>query len=299
LRVLVSGASGLIGSAVCDKLDGAGHSVLHLMRPQSRDRRPGHGAVRWDPATGSFDAGKAEGAEAVVHLAGASIAQRWNPAYKKILSASRVDATRHLVTELAKLQQPPKVFIGGSAIGYYGNRGEESLTEQSAPANDFLGQLCQAWEAEAAKAAAFGARVVHLRTGVVLARQSGALAKMLPPFRMGVGGVVGSGKQWMSWIALQDIADLIVRLVENPQVQGPVNAVAGAVTNREFTKTLGRVLGRPTIFPLPAFVARMVFGEMAEALLLASQRVAPARLQQMGHSFAHPSLESALRSILK
>jgi len=299
MRVLVSGSSGLIGTVVCEKLDRAGHTVLHLMRPQSRDRSPGHGAVRWDPATGSFDGARAEGADAVVHLAGASIAQRWNPAYKKILRSSRVDATRHLVSELAKLAKPPKIFIGGSAIGFYGNRGDEQLTEPSAPGNDFLGELCQAWEAESAKAAAFGARVVLLRTGVVLARQGGALAKMLPPFKMGVGGVVGSGKQWMSWIELGDIADLIVRLLENQQVQGPVNAVAGAVTNREFTKTLGRVLRRPTIFPLPGFVARLMFGEMADALLLGSQRVQPARLQQLGHTFANPTLESALRAILR
>ncbi len=299
MRVLVSGSSGLIGSALCEVLDRAGHTVVHLVRPQSLDQRPANGAARWDPVGSSFEAEKAEGADAVVHLAGASIAQRWNPEYKKILRTSRVDATRHLVSELAKLARPPRVFIGGSAIGLYGNRGDEQLTEQSAPANDFLGEMAQAWEAEAAKAAAFGARVVHLRTGVVLSPHGGALAKMLPPFRMGVGGIVGSGRQWMSWIELDEIVDLIVHLLSNAQVQGPVNAVAGAATNREFTKTLGKVLGRPTIFPLPAFAARLAFGEMAEALLLSSQRVVPARLQQMGYRFAHPTLEGALRAILK
>ncbi len=299
MRVLVSGSSGLIGSVVCEKLDRAGHTVLHLVRPQSLDQRPANGAVRWDPVGGSFDAAKADGADAVIHLAGASIAQRWNPQYKQTLRSSRVEATRHLTAELAKLARPPKVFIGGSAVGFYGNRGDELLIEQSAPANDFLGGLCQAWEAESAKAAAFGARVVLLRTGVVLARQGGALAKMLTPFKLGVGGVVGSGKQWMPWIELEDIADLILYLLSNDQVQGPVNAVAGAVTNREFTKTLGKVLRRPAIFPLPGFVARLVFGEMADALLLSSQRAQPARLQQMGYTFAHPSLESALRFVLK
>lgn len=299
MRVLISGSSGLIGSVVCEKLDRAGHTVLHLIRPQSLDQRPANGAVRWDPVGGSFDGAKADGADAVIHLAGASIAQRWNPQYKQVLRSSRVDATRHLVSELAQLKNPPKVFIGGSAIGFYGNRGDEPLTEQSAPANDFLGEMCQAWEAEAAKAASFAARVVHLRTGVVLARQGGALAKMLPPFRMGLGGVVGSGRQWMAWIELEEIADLILHLLTNHQAQGAINAVAGAVTNREFTKTLGRVLRRPTIFPLPGFVARMVFGEMADALLLSSQRVQPARLQQMDYRFTHPSLESALRFVLK
>lgn len=299
MRVLVSGSSGLIGRALCEQLDRAGHIVLHLVRPQSLDQRPANGAVRWDPLGGAFDSSKAEGADAVVHLAGASIAQRWNAEYKKILRTSRVDATRHLVGELGKLAKPPKVFIGGSAIGYYGNRGDEQLTEQSPPSNDFLGEMCQAWEAESAKAAQFGARVVHLRTGVVLARHGGALAKMLPPFKMGVGGVVGSGKQWMSWIELDDLVDVIVHLQENAQVQGPVNAVAGAVTNREFTKSLGKALGRPTIFPMPAFAARLAFGEMADALLLASQRVVSARLQQAGYKFAHASLDDALRTILK
>jgi hypothetical protein len=299
MRVLVSGSSGLIGTALCEMLDRQGHSVEHLVRPQSLDQRPANGAVRWDPVGGAFEAAKAEGADAVVHLAGASIARRWNPAYKKVLRSSRVDATRHLVSELGNLKNPPKTFIGGSAIGAYGNRGDEVLTEQSAPASDFLGELSQSWEAEAARAAAFGARVVHLRTGVVLARHGGALAKMLPPFRMGAGGVVGSGRQWMSWIELDDLVDVILYLLNAVEMKGPVNAVApGAVTNREFTKTLGKVLRRPTIFPLPAFAARMVFGEMADALLLASQRVVPERLQQAGHSFGHPSLENALRAIL-
>lgn len=299
MRVLVSGSSGLIGRALCEQLDRAGHTVLHLVRPQSLDQRPANGAVRWDPAGGAFDSAKAEGSDAVVHLAGASIAQRWNAEYKKILRTSRVDATRHLVGELAKLSRPPKVFIGGSAIGFYGNRGDEQLTEQSTPANDFLGEMCQAWEAESAKAAQFGARVVHLRTGVVLARHGGALAKMLPPFKMGVGGVIGSGKQWMSWIELDDLVDVIVQLLENGQAQGLVNAVAGASTNREFTKALGKALRRPTIFPMPAFAARLAFGEMAEALLLASQRVVPVRLQQLGHKFAHANIDDALRAALK
>ena len=299
MRVLVSGSSGLIGSVLCEVLNRAGHTVLHLVRPQSRDMRPANGAVGWNPISGAFDGAKAEGADAVVHLAGASIAQRWSAEYKQTLRSSRVDATRHLVSELAKLSRPPKVFIGGSAIGYYGNRGDEQLTEQSAPANDFLGEMSQAWEAEAAKAAAFGARVVHLRTGIVLARQGGALGKMLPPFKMGVGGVVGSGKQWMSWIGMEDIVGVILYLLENSDAKGPVNAVAGAATNREFTKALGKVLSRPTIFPLPAFVARIAFGEMADALLLGSQRVIPARLQQLGYKFVHPTLDAALRFALR
>lgn len=299
MRVLVSGSSGFIGRALCERLDRTGHSVVHLVRPQTMDQRPANGAAHWDPVSGTFDTVKTEGTDACVHLAGASIAQRWSKVYKHVLRSSRVEATRHLVGALAKLSRPPKIFIGGSAIGFYGNRGDEQLTEQSAPANDFLGEMCQAWEAASAKAAAFGARVVHLRTGVVLAPHGGALKKMLPPFKMGAGGVLGSGKQWMSWIALDEMVDVIVRALEDAQIQGPLNAVAPhPVTNREFTKTLGKVLGRPTIFPLPGFAARLVFGEMADALLLGGQRVLPARLQQAGYKFAHPSLESALRAIL-
>jgi hypothetical protein len=300
MRVLVSGSSGLVGRALCEKLDRSGHTVIHLVRPQSLDQRPANGGAVWDPLAGRFDAAKAEGADAVVHLAGASVAQRWNPTYKMVLRTSRVDATRHLVDTLAKLSRPPRVFIAASAVGYYGNRGDEVLTEQSPPASDFLGEMCQAWEAESARATGFGARVVHLRIGVVLARHGGALAKMLPPFRMGVGGVVGSGRQWMSWIVLDDLTSLIVVALEDRQLHGPINAVApGSATNKEFTRALGRVLRRPTIFPLPAFVARIVFGEMADALLLASQRVQPARLQAMGYGFAYADLEPALRFVLR
>jgi len=301
MRVLVSGSSGLVGRAVCEELDRTGHTVLHLVRPQSLDQRPANGAVKWDPAGGAFDAAAAEGADAVVHLAGASVAQRWTAEHKKRLRTSRVDATRNLVDALGKLAEPPKVFVAASAIGYYGNRGDEQLTEQSAPGNDFLGELCQAWEAESSRAAhAFGGRVALLRIGVVLARHGGALAKMVTPFKLGAGGVIGSGRQWMSWIALPDLVELILRALAADSFSGSINAVApGAVTNHEFTKALGKVLGRPTIFPMPAFAARLAFGEMADALLLASQRVLPARLQQMNHTFAYPALEGALRAALK
>jgi hypothetical protein len=286
---------------VCEELDRTGHTVLHLVRPQSLDQRPANGGVKWDPVGGAFDCAAAEGADAVVHLAGASIAERWTPERKKVLRSSRVEATRHLVEELARLAKPPRVFVAASAIGYYGSRGDEQLTEQSAAGNDFLAELSQAWEAESQRAAqAFGARVALLRIGVVLARHGGALGKMLTPFRLGVGGVIGSGRQWMSWIALPDLVDVLVRALADDSYSGPINAVApGAVTNREFTKALGKVLGRPTFFPLPAFAARLAFGEMADALLLGSQRVVPARLQQMNHKFAHPTLESALRAVLQ
>jgi hypothetical protein len=301
MRVLVSGSSGLVGRAVCEELDRTGHAVLHLVRPQSLDQRPANGAVKWDPAGGAFDGAAAESADAVVHLAGASVAEWWTPAHKALLRTSRVEATRHLVGELAKLARPPKVFVAASAIGSYGSRGDEQLTEQSAPGNDFLAELGQAWEAESQRAAqALAARVVLLRIGVVLARHGGALGKMLTAFKLGAGGVIGSGRQWMSWIALPDLVDVLVRALADDSYSGPINAVApGAVTNREFTKTLGKVLGRPTIFPMPAFAARLAFGEMADALLLASQRVVPARLQQMSHTFAHPTLESALRAVLQ
>ncbi len=300
MRVLVSGSSGLVGRAVCEELDRTGHTVLHLVRPQSLDQRPANRAVKWDPLGGAFDAAAAEGAQAVVHLAGASVAERWTAEHKKRLRTSRVEATRRLVEALSKLARPPKVFVAASAIGYYGDRGDEQLTEQSAPGNDFLAALGRAWEAESSRAAqALGARVALLRIGVVLARHGGALAKMLTPFKLGAGGVIGSGRQWMSWIALPDLVEVILRALATDSFSGPINAVApGAVTNREFTKTLGQVLRRPTFFPMPAFAARLAFGEMADALLLASQRVVPSRLQQMNHPYAHPALEGALRAVL-
>ncbi len=298
MRVLVSGSSGLVGTALRERLAAAGHTVERLRRGVGPSRP---GWVTWDPSVNMFDPVAAEGADAVVNLAGASIADgRWTEKRKRVLRSSRVDATRHLVGELGKLKSPPKVFVSASAIGYYGNRGDEVLTEKSEPAEDFLGRLSQEWEAEAQGAAKFGARVVILRIGVVLAAQGGALAKMLPPFKFGAGGPMGSGRQWMSWIALPDLLAVIERALTDAGLEGPVNAVApGPVSNRDFARALGRVLHRPAFAPLPGFVARVLFGEMADALLLSSTRVMPERLQTASFPFQHPEVEGALRAVLQ
>jgi uncharacterized protein (TIGR01777 family) len=296
MTVLVSGSSGLVGSALIPHLEASGHRVLRLVRtsPKSDLER------RWDPETGELAAADLEGIQAVVHLAGENIASgRWNEAKKNRIRSSREDGTRLLAQGLAKLQTPPGVLISASAIGYYGNRGEEILNEESPPGADFLAETCIAWENAARPAADAGVRTVYVRIGIVLSADGGALAKMLFPFRMGVGGVIGSGDQYMSWISLSDLAGIINHALNTETLQGPVNAVSPApVTNREFTKTLGGALSRPTLFPMPSFAARLAFGEMADALLLSSTRVLPARLQETGYVFQHPKLDGALRHVL-
>jgi uncharacterized protein (TIGR01777 family) len=296
MTVLVSGSSGLVGSALIPHLEASGHRVLRLVRtsPKSDLER------RWDPDTGELAAADLEGIQAVVHLAGENIASgRWNEAKKNRIRSSREDGTRLLAQGLAKLQTPPGVLISASAIGYYGNRGEEILNEESPPGADFLAETCIAWENAARPAADAGVRTVYVRIGIVLSADGGALAKMLFPFRMGVGGVIGSGDQYMSWISLSDLAGIINHALNTETLEGPVNAVSPApVTNREFTKTLGGALSRPTLFPMPAFAARLAFGEMADALLLSSTRVLPARLQETGYVFQHPELDGALRHVL-
>lgn len=308
MRILVSGSSGMVGTALVEALQRDGHTVCRLLRPQSARRQavPEHGGrqaidVRWDPVVGDFDAAAAEGAEAVVHLAGASIAEgRWNDARKRILYSSRVDATRHLVSALSKLSRPPQEFVSASAIGYYGDRGEEELTEQSPPGNDFLAALARDWETEAARAEQLGTRTAILRFGVILSPHGGALPRMLPLFRLGLGGRLGSGKQWMSWLTLAEAVGIIRFALQNARVRGPLNAVAPySVRNAEFTATLGRVLRRPTLFPAPAMALRLALGEMAEALLLSSQRVLPRRLQELSYSFQQPELERALSVLLR
>ncbi len=296
MTVLVSGSSGLVGSALIPHLEASGHRVLRLVRtsPKSDLER------RWDPETGELAAADLEGIQAVVHLAGENIASgRWNEAKKNRIRSSREDGTRLLAQGLAKLQTPPGVLISASAIGYYGNRGEEILNEESPPGADFLAETCIAWENAARPAGDAGVRTVYVRIGIVLSADGGALAKMLFPFRMGVGGVIGSGDQYMSWISLSDLAGIINHALNTETLQGPVNAVSPApVTNREFTKTLGGALSRPTLFPMPSFAARLAFGEMADALLLSSTRVLPARLQETGYVFQHPKLDGALRHVL-
>jgi hypothetical protein len=242
-----------------------------------------------------------EGFDGVVHLAGESIAAgRWTEKKKRRIRDSRVRGTRLLAESLAGLQNPPRVFVGASAMGYYGDRGEEVLREESAPGTLFLSAVCREWESAAQPLSARGVRVVHARFGLVLGSSGGALAKMLPPFRLGLGGVLGRGDQYMSWISLDDAVGALLHALSTESLSGPVNAASPApVTNREFTKTLGRVLGRPTIFPLPAWAARLIFGQMAEELLLASARLEPAKLLKTGFTFRHPDLETALRHVLK
>lgn len=265
-----------------------------------RASRPGADEAAWDPARGVLQPAAIEGADALVHLAGESVAAgRWTAARKARIRASRVDSTRLLAETAAGLGRRPRVLVCASATGFYGDRGDERLTEQSAPGRGFLAEVCREWEAAAEAARQAGIRTVHLRIGMVLSRAGGALAALLVPFRLGLGGVIGSGRQWMSWIALDDMVGVITHVLADERLAGPVNAVTPApVTNAEFTRTLGRVLGRPTLVPLPALAARLLLGEMADEVLLASARVEPARLLASGFGFAHPTLEGALRHIL-
>jgi len=296
MKVLVSGSTGLVGSALVQDLARAGHRVLRLVRtpPQSVDE------VHWDATAGRLDVAKLSDVDAVVHLAGESIAEgRWSPAKKARIRDSRVVGTSFLAESLAKLPQRPKSLVCASAVGYYGDRGSEVLREDSAPGTGFLADVCRAWEAAADPARAAGIRVVHLRIGVVLARKGGALAKMLPPFRWGLGGPLGPGTQYMSWITLDDLVAILRRASEDATYTGPINAVAPeAVTNAQFARVMGKVLRRPAFLPAPAAAIRLLLGEMADALLLASARVEPARLITLGYRFAFPSLEGALRHLV-
>ncbi|MEK8023054.1 MAG: TIGR01777 family oxidoreductase [Candidatus Hydrogenedentota bacterium] len=293
MKVLISGSSGLVGSALCAHLAGAGWTVERLVRGAAA-------GIRWDPSRGEIDAGRMEGFDTVVHLAGDNIAEgRWTPEKKERIRSSRVAGTALLASTLAKLEARPKNLICASAIGYYGDRGTESLTEESAPGSGYLPDVCREWETASMPAEKAGIRVACLRFGVILTPRGGALKKMLLPFRMGVGGRVGSGRQYMSWVSLEDVVRAIEFAATCSALKGPVNVVADQpVTNAEFTRILGRVLSRPTIFPMPEFAARLAFGEMADALLLASARVLPAKLKAAGFSFKHFDLERSLRSML-
>jgi uncharacterized protein len=297
MRILVSGSTGLVGRALSRELEKAGHRVGRLVRTSAPQNA---GDVRWNPETGELDAASAEGADAVVHLAGASIGEaRWTPERKAVLRSSRVEATRHLVAGLAKLTQRPRTFICASAIGYYGNRGDEILTESSAPGTDFLAKLCQDWEAAAREAENCGMRAVILRFGVILAKEGGALPRMLPPFRLGVGGRLGNGQQWMSWVTITDVVRIIQYALQSMEIMGAVNVVSpNPARNSEFTSMLSHTLRRPAIFPVPGFALRLALGEMADALLLSSQRVLPEKLSRAGYSFGQTTLEVGLSSIL-
>ena len=296
MKILVSGSHGLVGKALVRSLTSDGHEVMRLVR----GKKASGSEVDWQPDQGRIEVEQLEGINAVVHLAGESIASgRWTTEKKKAIRDSRVKGTALLSDALTRLSRPPAVFLSASAIGYYGNRGDELLTEKSAPGNDFLSSVCKEWEAATGPAAEKGIRTVCTRFGIILDPDEGALAKMLPPFRMGVGGRVGDGKQWMSWIALDDVVNGLKFLIDDESIQGPVNFVAPEpVTNAEFTKTLGRVLGRPTFFPIPAFGVRLAFGEMADALLLSSQRVQPGVLGEKGFKFSWSTLEPTLRHLI-
>lgn len=297
MKILISGSHGLVGSALITSLELKEHDSYRLVR---RPPRAESAEIEWSPDRYSIAMARLEGFDAVVHLAGESIAGgRWTEEKKRRIRESRVQGTKLLSESFVQLSQPPKTFISASAIGYYGDRDDEVLTESSAPGNDFLAKVGVEWEKATEAAAQKGIRVVILRFGIILDSKGGALAKMLPPFRMGVGGKIGTGKQWMSWIALDDVIGVINLVLANDSLAGPINVVAqNPVRNAEFTKTLGKVLSRPTFFPVPAFGARLAFGEMADALLLSSQRVEPTRLKEAGYTFQFPELEGALRHVL-
>jgi uncharacterized protein len=301
MKVLVTGSTGLVGTALVKELGRDGHTVCRLIRPLSAvvgGAREGFD-VAWNPSTGELG-GAGVGADAVVNLAGASIAGgRWTKARKELLRKSRIDTTRALVGALAKMSARPRVLVSASAIGIYGDRGDELLKEDSKPGSDFLAGLAQDWEGEALKAEVLGIRVVLARFGIILAQHGGALAKMLLPFKLGVGGSLGSGKQWMSWIMLEDAVAIIRFAMENGTVRGAMNVVAPQpVQNAEFTKVLAKTLHRPGLFPAPAFALRLAVGEMADALLLPSQRVSAEKLLELGYRFRFPELPSALRAVL-
>lgn len=323
MKVLVTGATGLVGTALVKSLARDGHTVCRFLRRESVTGSKGKKAtksakaekpdgpgevldVAWDPEAMATSAigdpqGFVAGADAVVNLAGASIADgKWTTQRKMELRASRVKTTKSLLTALEKIKVTPKVFVSASAIGFYGNRGDEILTEESMGGQDFLAKLACEWEAEALRAEAFGARVVCLRFGIILAKQGGALPQMVRPFRMMVGGKLGSGRQWMSWVTLDDVVAVLRYALENASVSGSVNVVSPQpVRNEKFAKELGRALHRPAILPAPAFALRMALGqEAADTMLLASERVMPKRLQGFGYEFQHADLRLALEDVL-
>lgn len=301
-RVIVTGATGMIGKALCRRLMERGHQVVVFSRDPPAARRTLPGAadyVAWQPAESGPWAGAIDGAHGVIHLAGASIAgRRWNEEYKREIRDSRVIGTRGLVNAMALAATKPQVFVSGSAVGYYGFRDDTPLDESATPGSDFLAQVCQAWEREALKAEALGIRTVVVRTGVVLDKDEGALAALLPPFRMFVGGPILPGTQWFSWVHLDDEVGILLLALEDEHVRGPINATAPAPeTNRAFSATLGKVLGRPSLMPVPGFALRLLVGEFGETLTT-GQRVIPKKAQELGYRFQYLTTEQALRQVL-
>jgi len=291
--------SGPIGAALLPALKTSGTTVVRLLRPSSkRSAAAGEEGIAWDPAQ-PISPDAVSGFDAVIHLAGESIIGRWTAAKKQKIRESRVAATSNLAQALANAKVKPQVFISSSAIGYYGDRKDEILKEESSAGSGFLPDVCREWEEATEAAAKAGIRTVQIRTGIVLSLTGGALAKMLPPFKLGLGGILGNGRQWMSWIDIQDMVGGIQHILKTDQLHGPVNMVAPApVTNVEFTKTLGGVLSRPTIFPAPAFMVKLAFGEMGVTVLLGSQRVEPAQLVKSGYPFRFRELQASLKNLL-
>ena len=297
MKITISGASGFIGRRLLKNLSSEGHTLQVLSRHAGTNMPANVKVFAWDPAKAEPPGDALRDVDAVIHLAGEPVAQRWNEQTKQRIRDSRVMGTRNLVQAMAKLRQPPAALICASAIGYYGSRGDETLTEESASGIGYLAEVCREWEAEAKKAEGLGMRVARVRTGVVLDGRGGALQKMLPPFRMGIGGKIGSGKQWMSWIHLEDLTG-IYRFALETRVAGALNGVAPyPVTNAEFTKVLASTLHRPAIFPVPEFALNVMFGEMAE-VVLASQKVVPTATEEAGYRFKYPQLAGALADVL-
>ncbi len=294
MKILLTGSTGFLGKALIHSLQKVGHEVVRLRRSGATAGEP-----TWDPDRKIMDAGALEGFDGIIHLAGESIAGlRWTTAKKRRIRDSRVEGTGLLARTVAGLSRPPRWFISAAAVGYYGDRGEETLREDSAPGTGFLAEVCRDWEAAAAPVAQRGIRTAHLRLGIVLSRTEGVLPRMLLPFRCGMGGRIGNGRQFMPWISADDVVGAVKHIIER-EISGPVNLTAPeTVTNAGFSKTLGSVLHRPVFMPLPAFAARLALGEMADALLLASQRVEPAALLKTGYRFKHPALEGALKEML-
>jgi uncharacterized protein len=295
MRVAITGSHGLIGSAVASALRARGDRVIRVVR----DGTAGPDDVAWQPASGRIETARLNGIDAAVHLAGESLAARWTSERKAEIRDSRVRGTGLFAGTLAALEARPRVLVSASAVGYYGNREDEVLTEASAPGTGFLADVCREWETAAAPARASGIRVAHPRFGVVLAAQGGMLAKIGPIFRLGAGGPLGSGRQYVPWVAIDDAVGAILLALDRDDVEGPVNVVAPhAVTNREFVSALGHAFGRPAVVPVPAAALRAMFGEMADQALLASQRVDPARLRALDYGFRFSALEPALRHVL-
>ena len=297
MKVLIAGATGLVGTALKRSFDKKGIDVSDLVRTAANIGLP---EVEWHPNKGEINAAALEGFDAVINLAGESIAEgRWSEEKKKRIRESRIQGTKLLSETIATLSRPPKVFLCASATGFYGNRGDEILDEDSAPGKGFLADVCREWEDATRAASDAGIRVVNLRFGPIFSSEGGMLSKLLTPFKLGVGGKVGSGKQYVSWVAMDDVVGAVNFALDHEELRGPVNVVApDAVTNLEFTRTLGKVLSRPTFFAVPEFAARLAFGEMADEMLLASERVVPKRLDEAGYRFRYPELGPALQHVL-